>query len=578
MSTCPTEQQLHSLLKSSLPDKVRAQVEGHIESCPGCQKRLEEITQAKELQYAVVASSAATIDSGPAFLRRLGEQYPTALMETKANGSIHFPGASSDRAPLGQIGDFEIIAELGSGSFGWVYRARERSLNRIVALKVLKPEMNVRSDALLRFEREARKGSLRHDHIVSVYRYEKPAGFPPYLVMEYVAGETLDDKLQRDGKLAPETAAELGRQIALGLAAAHEEGMVHRDIKPSNILLDQNTGRAKISDFGLARDIADESVAVSGTGDLAGTAPYMSPEHFRSPGMVDGRSDVFSLGVVLYQMLTGRLPFRGTFEQIRTGILEDEPTKPRRLQWSIPGDLETIVLACLEKDPQRRYGTAKAVAEDLQRFLNREPIRVQPTGRFSRMLLWAQRKPAHASLVGALALAFLAVVGLVGFMSFNAQLRASNTELVNAQDLLSAANKNLTSKELNVRRLNYVADMNLAHQAWRNDNFLLVVNQPCWAGHERRQAARLRVELPAWTGECRRPSHRAEGADHGGGVRCVWALAGARRAARQGWARAGPSVEKLPTCWRNRRGSSSRNSTGWRTRSPIWPSIQRKTC
>ena len=480
MTLCPSENELQGLLTDQLPDDVRTGVEEHIESCPECQRHLDALTQAKELK---LATSPCAVASGPAFLQRLQAEYPATLLERepKVNGTLHFPGPANERAPLGQVGDFDILEELGSGSFGWVFRARERSLNRIVALKVLKPEMTVRPDAIVRFEREARKASLKHDHIVNVYRFEKPAGFPPYLVMEFVEGETLQARLKREGRLTPEEATAIARQVALGLAAAHEHGMVHRDIKPANILLDKATLRAKISDFGLARDITNESMAVTGAGELAGTAPYMSPEHFRAPEKVDGRSDVFSLGIVLYQMLTGELPFKGSFLQVRSGILEDEPTSPRRLNESIPVDLETIALACLEKDPQRRYATARAVAEDLRRYQNGEPILCRPTGKVERAVKWMYRKPAQAALVGVGTIAVLILAVLIAGLFVNAQLEAANKALAQTKDDLQATNgrlletkDGLLEQQKKVKRLNYIADMNLAYQAWQTDSFPLL--------------------------------------------------------------------------------------------------------
>jgi serine/threonine protein kinase len=477
MNRCPTDDDLQRLLADRLSGDVRTVVEWHIETCASCQRQLDRITQADGLQ--LVGSAAPRNNNGPAFLQRLQHEYPATLLQGEALGaSIQFPGPATERAPLGTVGDFEIIEELGRGSFGWVFRARERSLNRIVALKILKPEMTVRPDALARFEREARKASLKHDHVAAVHRFEKPSGFPPYLVMEYVEGETLEARLRREGNLTPEAAASIARQVALGLAAAHENGMVHRDIKPSNILLDKHTGRAKISDFGLARDVANESIAVTGAGELAGTVPYMSPEHFRAPETIDGRSDVFSLGVMLYQMLTGQLPFRGSFLQIRSGILGDEATPPRRLREAIPGDLQTIVLACLQKDRERRYGTAQAVAEDLRRYQNGEPILCRPTGTLERTVKWAQRKPAQAALVGVGSLALVACIALIVGVIFNNQLQASYSELAKKKielegvnGKLNDTNVSLEKQKSDVRRLNYIADMNLAHQAWQNDDF-----------------------------------------------------------------------------------------------------------
>jgi len=494
MIHCPNENDLVGLLTDRLPGDQRPLVEGHIETCTACQRQLDALTQSGDLK---LADSDTDVERGPKFLAKIGEEYPETLLNGSAvaTDTLRFPGPTSDAAPLGQLGDFDILEQLGSGSFGWVYRARERSLNRIVALKVLKPEMTARPDVLLRFEREARKASLAHDHIVSVYRFEKPAGFPPYIVMEFVDGETLDAKLKREGQLAPEEAASIARQVALGLAAAHEHGMVHRDIKPANILLDKKTGRAKISDFGLARDVADESMAVTQAGELAGTAPYMSPEHFLAPEKVDGRSDVFSLGVVLYQLLTGQLPFRGTFLQIRSSILDDEPTPPQSLSDAIPVDLETIVLACLQKDLHARYASAQAVAEDLRRYLAGEPILSRPTGSVERAVKWIQRKPAQAALVGVGTIAILMLASLIAGVWFTAELaeakgklesanttlsvakndlQLTNASLVSAKTDLQDMNGKLVSEKAQVQRLKFVADMNLAHQAFQNDNFELL--------------------------------------------------------------------------------------------------------
>lgn len=470
MNCCPTDNELQGLLADRLPIDRRTSVERHIEACSTCQQHLDTLTQAADLH---LATSHASAERGPAFLQQIQANYPATLLngDASTNGTLHFPGAPTDKAPLGQVGDFDILEELGSGSFGWVYKARERSLDRIIALKVLKPEMTARPDAIVRFEREARKASLKHDHIVNVYRFEKPTGFPPYLVMEFVDGETLEAKLKRDGKLTPEETASIARQVALGLAAAHEHGMVHRDIKPANILLDKASGRAKISDFGLARDVTNESMAVTGAGELAGTAPYMSPEHFRAPEKVDGRSDVFSLGIVLYQALTGELPFKGSFLQVRSGILEDEPKSPRRLNDSVPVDLETITLACLEKDPQRRYATAQAVAEDLRRYQNGEPILCRPTGRIERAVKWMYRKPAQAGLIGVGTIAAGILAILIAGLFVNAELQAVNTKLGVEKDKADKANLKLIAEEASVRRLHYVADMNLAYQAFQNDNF-----------------------------------------------------------------------------------------------------------
>ena len=555
MIPCPSKPELQELLADRLPASVRADVEVHIESCPACQGQLDALTQDVEWNLASCALAA----TGPAFLDRLQENYPATLIqhETHVSSSLIFPGEVTQQAPLGQVGDFEILEEIGAGSFGWVFRARERSLDRIVALKVLKPEMTARADAVTRFEREARKASLKHDHIVNVYRFEKPANFPPYLVMEFVEGQTLDARLKAGGKLPPEEAVAIARQIALGLAAAHERGMVHRDIKPANVLLDSSSGRAKISDFGLARDIDNESLAVTAAGEMAGTAPYMSPEHFRAPDQVDGRSDLFSLGVVLYQMLTGQLPFKGTFLQIRTSILEDEPIAPRKLRPGLPVDLETIAKKCLEKDAGRRYQSAAAVAEDLRRFQQGETVLVRPAGPVERVKKWACRKPAQAALVGVGTACVVTLVGLAVGLFWSARLQASNasltdtknklestnTELTQAKQTLESTNADLGSEKARVERLNYIADMNLAHQAWQHDNFELL--EQFLRTHEKSNLRGFEWHYLRWLSKSDGQPHRPPGSHQRRCLGRARLLAGPGRADAKG--RRNPALVAAPS-------------------------------
>jgi serine/threonine protein kinase len=240
-----------------------------------------------------------------------------------------------------------------------------------VALKVPRPGWGESTPCRERFEREAHAAAaVHHEHVVRTYRVATTPGFAvPYLVMEYIEGETLGERLQRRPVLPPREAATIALQVALGLAAAHDQGVVHRDIKPSNILLEKRTGRAKITDFGLAR-VLDRSEALSPSEVIAGTACYMSPEQIHSPQQVGPSSDLFSLGVVLYQLLTGERPFRGTTDSmIMQQIVHEEPVAPRRLNDALNRDLETITLQCLAKEPARRYPTAQELADDLQRWL-----------------------------------------------------------------------------------------------------------------------------------------------------------------------------------------------------------------
>jgi WD40 repeat protein len=258
--------------------------------------------------------------------------------------------------------------------------------------------------------REARAAAgVAHDNVVPVYAVGGPSDGPPYLVMQYVEGPTLRERIKAEGRLDPHEAARVCAQAAEGLAAAHRAGLVHRDIKPANIILDRVQGRAKIMDFGLARATALPG-GITQAGTLLGTPEYMSPEQLQEPDRVDGRTDVYSLGVTLYEALTGEVPFRGLTHLVLQQVLSDDPRLPRRLNDKVPRDLETICLKCLHKEPGQRYAGARDLADDLGRFLAGNPIRARPVRAWERAAKWARRRPAAAALVAVSSLASLLLV------------------------------------------------------------------------------------------------------------------------------------------------------------------------
>ena len=337
--------------------------------------------------------------------------------------AIQIQTFSAAPTPLRQLGDYRILREIGRGGMGIVYEAEQQSLKRRVALKVLPLHASMDHVAIERFRREARSAALlHHTNIVPIFEIgETSEG--SYYAMQFIAGQGFDVVLETlssaDAKLretapmpAPGSAeyfssvAQLGRQIADALAYAHAKGIVHRDIKPSNLLLD-DMGAAWITDFGLAKRLDDKLTL---PGDVLGTLRYMPPERFHGDG--DQRSDVYALGLTLYEFLTLRPAYPSIdHPRLVAQLTSHEPARPRTVDPRIPKDLETIVLKAMDKDPERRYPHAEALAEDLRRFLLDEPILARPVGKLGRFWRRAKRNPLLASLSAVIAL--LTVSGAV---------------------------------------------------------------------------------------------------------------------------------------------------------------------
>jgi hypothetical protein len=352
-----------------------------------------------------------------------------------------FPLASSPTVvwlpTVGQrkLGRFELIDRVGTGAFGTVYKARDTELDRIVAVKVPRTiTLDDGSEEGDRFLREARSvAQLRHPSIVTVHEVGQYEGVP-FLVQDFVEGITLAD-LMTGEQLSPRQAAELVATIADALQYAHDQGVVHRDVKPSNIMLEMGrlvsggvvSGKKpsasdhspltthyspKLMDFGLARRDEGE-ITVTFEGQVLGTPAYMSPEQARGEAhQVDGRSDVYSLGVILYQLLTKELPFRGNPRMQMHQVMHQEPTPPRRRNPALPRDLETICLKALAKESAERYQTARDFAADLRRFLKGEPILARRVGLLERAIKWVRRRPAAAALGAAV----LVMIGALAWL------------------------------------------------------------------------------------------------------------------------------------------------------------------
>ncbi len=307
---------------------------------------------------------------------------------------------------LPSFGKYEVEGEIGRGGMGVVYKARQTDLDRTVALKMILTGQLASPESLARFNDEARFAArLQHPNIVSIYEVGEFLG-QPFFAMQFIAGPSLARRLGQ-GPLAPEEAAHLVCAIAQAVEHLHQHGVIHRDLKPSNILLDEE-GRPYVTDFGLVKLTSGDSQR-TGTGVIVGTPSYMAPEQAAAgrSRTVGPCSDVYSLGAILYETLTRRPPFsEATPLDTLVQVLESEPTPPRQLQSAVPADLEMICLRCLEKEPDKRYPSAAALAQDLQRFLKGETVEAKPASAGQRLQRWARREPAlvaHVAILGACA-------------------------------------------------------------------------------------------------------------------------------------------------------------------------------
>ncbi|MCI0464808.1 MAG: serine/threonine protein kinase, partial [Gemmataceae bacterium] len=381
---------------------------------------------------------------------------------------------------------YDILGQLGRGGMGVVYKARQQSLDRVVALKTLRADVGAGPDELSRFRREAEAvARLQHPNVVQIYEIGAHDG-QPFFALEFVDGGSLDRKVNGVPQPAPQ-AAQLVEVLARAIEAAHQCGVIHRDLKPANVLLTAD-GVPKITDFGLAKRI-DLDTAGTQSGAILGTPHYMAPEQAAGKTKdVGPTADVYALGAILYELLTGRPPFLGetmldTLEQVKTA----EPAPPRRLQPKVPRDLETVCLKALAKEPRRRYLTARELAEDLRRCVAGEPIRARPVGVWERGLRWARRRPTAAALV------VVSVLTVLGFVVTGwtvalregrhvQELGRERDEAGRQREFARTAEANAREEAVKARRL--AADERRAHQEARRNLYVANVRlaQQAWEG------------------------------------------------------------------------------------------------
>jgi len=310
---------------------------------------------------------------------------------------------------LRSFGDYELLQQIARGGMGVIYKARQISLNRIVAVKMMLPGLAVSEAEAQRFQTEAEAiANLRHPNIVAIYEVGAHEG-QRYFSMEYIEGQSLAAMI-RDHPLPEETAARYVKVIAEAMQYAHRQGILHRDLKPSNVLLDK-TGKPCLTDFGLAKRMGSDS-RLTASGVVLGTPSYMPPEQAAGKNKQLGpASDVYSIGAILYELLTGRPPFQAaTSLDTVLLVINSEPIAPRLLNPKLSRDLETICLKCLEKDARRRYPSAQELADDLDRYLNRKPIKARPISVLNRAWRWSRRSPWPTAAAAAIVLLLLAVL------------------------------------------------------------------------------------------------------------------------------------------------------------------------
>lgn len=447
---CPDEQ----ILKQSLSDAdgTSSELIAHIEYCSTCQNRLESMTTGSSLTGT----------------RDQWQQYSSSQ-------SLSSPLRSND---LGSVGHFAVESVIGSGGMGIVYRGWDTQLQRAVAIKLVKPDQFEKNNQKFRRECSA-LAQIQHDHIVPVYSTGLLPGGMSYLVLPLMTGGSLSELLA-ENLLSPREAATIVLSIAKGLAAAHAAGLIHRDVKPANILFDEPGGRAKLTDFGLVRAAQSQVLTQTQSDLICGTPEYMSPEQAHQPDRVDARSDIYSLGITLYECLTGVPPYRGRPLDILNQHRLGDPTPPSRLNRNIPRDLEAICLKAIATEPDDRYLSATGLADDLQRFLESRPVNAKPVSSWKRSKLWCQRNRSLAISLAAIFLVLLS--GIIASSTFwlqsetnakqarnlNSQLLSKNDELLKSRERLRTSVARFQGKVFSDESLHWQMSRNFRAAMFRD--------------------------------------------------------------------------------------------------------------
>jgi len=459
MTDCPSDADLSGFLRRSLGPEHAERLAAHVDACPSCRDRLGRLNRgaaerADEKRTGTLprGGEPVTADGGPSF-----SEAHTLILATNTPLIIPHPSG----LPL--VPGFDLITEIGRGGMGVVYKTRHRKANRLVALKMIVSGSAADPRTVQRFLFEAEiLARIQHPQVVQVYEVDTfagPSGVPvPYLAIELLEGGSLGQRL-KTGRLAPNEAAQMLEGIARAVHAVHQQGVIHRDLKPGNILFPATGGVSqaagdgryeagggqagavgsgatpspvsgpqvpKVTDFGLAKFI-QAGADLTGSGQIVGTPHYMAPEQAAGSRQVGPAADVYSLGTILYECLTGRPPFQGEEPMsVLVKVVTETAPGVSSLRPDVPRDLGAVVTRCLNKDPRRRYATAEDLANDLRRYLENRPTKARPLGLRERVRLWTRRNPAVAGLVSALALVLVVGFAAVTWLWIEAQNTAVN--------------------------------------------------------------------------------------------------------------------------------------------------------